>query len=234
MQMFPRAGIQQSDIDEFNQQMQLRDRAHPRLHRAALSRHQSPGHAVLARLRDMSIPASLQHRIDLFRETGRVFRVPNELFAENSWIQVMLGQGIMPRQHHPVADLMGDEELSRIPRTASSATVERTVAQLPQHQAYRRAVLQSAGRAPRGRRVKRASANIYEVAELAGVSLATVSRVINPGAQGQREDAAESAGGDAASSATSRIPSRSRWRRAARTASACWSRSCTARSSARC
>ena len=28
---------------------------------------------------------------DLFRETGRVFRMPNELFAENSWIQVMLG-----------------------------------------------------------------------------------------------------------------------------------------------
>jgi tryptophan halogenase len=42
------------------------------------------------------IPESLQHRIDLFRETGRVFRIPNELFAENSWMQVMLGQGIMP------------------------------------------------------------------------------------------------------------------------------------------
>src|SRR5258707_5283022 len=26
-----------------------------------------------------------------------------ELFAENSWIQVMLGQGIVPEQHHPVA-----------------------------------------------------------------------------------------------------------------------------------
>ena len=31
--------------------------------------------------------------------------------------------------------------------------------------------------------MKRAGANIYEVAELAGVSLATVSRVINPGAK---------------------------------------------------
>ena len=33
----------------------------------------------------------------LFRETGRVFRIPNELFAENSWIQVMLGRGIIPQ-----------------------------------------------------------------------------------------------------------------------------------------
>ena len=63
--------------------------------------------------RAMEIPDTLRHRLELFRETGRVFRVPNELFAENSWIQVMLGQGIEPQQHHPVADLMGDEELSR-------------------------------------------------------------------------------------------------------------------------
>jgi len=86
-------------------------------------------------VRNMSIPPSLQHRIELFRETGRVFRVPNELFAENSWIQVMLGQGITPRQHHPVADLMGDEELSRFLENIRSS-VDRTVMQLPKHQTY--------------------------------------------------------------------------------------------------
>jgi len=62
--------------------------------------------------RTMDVPASLQHRIDLFRESGRVFRAPNELFLENSWIQVMLGQGITPSQHHPIADLMPDRELN--------------------------------------------------------------------------------------------------------------------------
>ena len=61
--------------------------------------------------------------------------MPNELFAENSWIQVMLGQGIMPRQHHPVADLMGDEELSRFLEGIRSS-VERQVMQLPKHQTY--------------------------------------------------------------------------------------------------
>jgi tryptophan halogenase len=85
--------------------------------------------------RTMDIPASLKHRIELFRETGRVFRVPNELFAENSWIQVMLGQGITPKQHHQVADLMGDEELSRF-LNGIRATVDKTVKQLPKHQAY--------------------------------------------------------------------------------------------------
>ena len=85
--------------------------------------------------RAMEIPASLRHRIALFRESGRVFRVPGELFAENSWIQVMLGQGIMPRQHHQSADLMGDDELSHFLDTIRSR-VDRTVMQLPTHQAY--------------------------------------------------------------------------------------------------
>jgi tryptophan halogenase len=81
-------------------------------------------------------PALHRHRAcQLFRETGRVFRMPNELFAENSWIQVMLGQGIEPLQHHPVADLMGDEELGRFLGGIKS-TVEKTVAQLPAHQTY--------------------------------------------------------------------------------------------------
>ena len=83
----------------------------------------------------MDIPDSLRHRIELFRETGRVFRMPSELFAENSWIQVMLGQGIEPLQHHPVADLMGDEELGRFLDDIKSS-VEKTVSQLPAHQTY--------------------------------------------------------------------------------------------------
>ena len=97
MQMFPAARHQQSDIDEFNQQMSS-EIEHIRdfivLHYHVTNRTTQPfwracrGHG---RFRP-----SLQHRIDLFRETGRVFRVPNELFAENSWIQVMLGQGITP------------------------------------------------------------------------------------------------------------------------------------------
>ena len=90
---------------------------------------------TIGRNNEMTIPPTLQHRIDLFRETGRVFRVPNELFAENSWIQVMLGQGITPIQHHPTADLMGDQELSAFLGEIKS-NVDRTVAQLPGHQAY--------------------------------------------------------------------------------------------------
>jgi hypothetical protein len=58
---------------------------------------------------------------------GTVFRVPHELFAENSRIQVMLGQGMEPEQHLPVTDLMGDDELARL-LDGIRAQVENTVA----------------------------------------------------------------------------------------------------------
>src|SRR4029079_12399531 len=112
MQMFPSAGIRQTDIDEYNKQTwqeieYIRDFIV--LHYHVTNRQDSP---FWRACRGMEIPPSLKHRIGLFRETGRVFRAQNELFAENSWIQVMLGQGMVPESHHPAADLMRDAELA--------------------------------------------------------------------------------------------------------------------------
>ncbi len=135
MQNFPTLGICQADVDEFNRQSDS-EIEHIRdfiiLHYKVTNRDDSP---YWRAARDMAVPESLQHRIELFRETGRVFRIPNELFAENSWIQVMLGQGIMPRQHHQTADLMGDAELTHF-LEGIRTTIARTVAQLPSHQQY--------------------------------------------------------------------------------------------------
>ncbi|MFC0679851.1 tryptophan halogenase family protein [Lysobacter korlensis] len=135
MQMFPAAGINQVDVDEYNQQTRA-EIEHIRdfiiLHYHVTDRQDT---AFWRGCREMDVPASLRHRIDLFRESARVFRIPNELFAENSWIQVMLGQGIVPRQHHPVAELMGDAELSSFLGGIRSG-IEKTVRQLPSHQAY--------------------------------------------------------------------------------------------------
>jgi tryptophan halogenase len=47
----------------------------------------------------------------------------------------MLGQGIMPQQHHQSADLMGDAELSGFLNNIRS-NVSKTVAQLPPHLDY--------------------------------------------------------------------------------------------------
>ncbi len=83
----------------------------------------------------MEIPDSLAQKTGRFRETGRVFRRNDELFAENSWIQVMLGQGIVPEAHHPIAAKLPDEELARF-LTGLRDQVATTVRTLPAHAAY--------------------------------------------------------------------------------------------------
>lgn len=123
------------DVDEFNDQ-QLTDMDQIRdfliLHYKVTDRRDSPFWRQCA---DMEIPDSLKQKIELFRETGRVFRKNEELFAENSWVQVMLGQGMMPEAYHPVATKMSQEQLDHFLGTLRQ-NVERTVAGLPDHHAF--------------------------------------------------------------------------------------------------
>ena len=135
VRMLPAGEISSRDIDEFNDQQftdmeQIRDFLV--LHYKATDRRDTPFWRHCA---SMAVPASLEHKIELFRETGRVFRKNEELFAENSWVQVMMGQGINPQSHHPVAAKLRDEELKHLLGSLREQ-VSRTVAALPSHGDY--------------------------------------------------------------------------------------------------
>ncbi len=135
VRMLPAGEISQRDIDEFNDQQftdmeQIRDFLV--LHYKATDRRDTPFWRHCA---SMEVPASLEHKMELFRETGRVFRKNEELFAENSWVQVMMGQGINPQSHHPVAAKLRDEELAHLLGSLREQ-VSRTVAALPSHGDY--------------------------------------------------------------------------------------------------
>jgi len=135
MQLFPHTRISQADIDEYNKQSRLEIeniRDFVICHYKVTRRQDTP---FWRHCSSMAVPDTLSHRIALFTQTARVFKIPNELFGENSWIQVMLGQGIMPQQYHPVADVMSDAELTRFMQRIK-ANVDKTVASLPRHQAY--------------------------------------------------------------------------------------------------
>ena len=135
MQMFPSDGVRQPDIDEFNNQMKFEIeniRDFIILHYHVTNRTDT---AFWRHCRTMEIPESLQHRIDLFKETGRVFKVPTELFGENSWTQVMLGQGLSPEQYHPIVNMMDEQELRDF-LGGIHGSVERLVSQLPEHQRF--------------------------------------------------------------------------------------------------
>jgi len=54
--------------------------------------------------RSMSIPDSLRHKIELFRETAGIFCSSDDLFQLTSWLQVLWGQGVRPRATHPFVE----------------------------------------------------------------------------------------------------------------------------------
>ena len=85
--------------------------------------------------RDMDIPDTLQRKIDLFRANGRIFREDEELFAEESWIQVFLGQGIIPRGYDPLVDIKTDAEIVAFLGNVETV-IDKCVAVMPDHAAY--------------------------------------------------------------------------------------------------
>ena len=135
LQMFPYSGIVESDRAEFNRQMDtefryIRDFII--MHYHVTERDDSE---FWRRSRDMDIPDSLQHRLDLFRDTGRVFEAEFDIFRENSWAQVMLGQGIEPRSYHSIVDMMSEQELRQFMQIQGQR-VDHVLKQLPTHQAF--------------------------------------------------------------------------------------------------
>ncbi|MGT2515376.1 tryptophan halogenase family protein [Sphingomonas panni] len=135
LRLFPQGGVKPADVAEFNDQ-QLQDMEQIRdfliLHYKVTDRRDSPFWRQCAA---MDVPDSLQQKIDLFRQSGRVFRRNEELFGENSWVQVMMGQGIVPEGHHPIAGKLSDGELDRL-LSMIRRQVADTVATMPPHGDY--------------------------------------------------------------------------------------------------
>ncbi|MCL1144051.1 tryptophan halogenase family protein [Shewanella gaetbuli] len=132
LQMFPSQGIVQADVNEFNQQTKVEIeniRDFIILHYKVTDREDS---AFWRYCKNMPIPESLAHRIELFQQSGKIYKLANELFGESSWIQVMMGQGLIPQQYHPIVDLMPDEELQQFLNNIRDQ-VTRKVKNLPNH-----------------------------------------------------------------------------------------------------
>jgi tryptophan halogenase len=83
----------------------------------------------------MAVPDSLAEKLALFRANGRIMRFNEELFAEAGWLQVMVGQGVMPDGYHPLADAPSDPELREF-LSLVRGTVAKHVAGLPSHRTW--------------------------------------------------------------------------------------------------
>ncbi|WP_267389372.1 tryptophan halogenase family protein [Sphingomonas sp. GC_Shp_3] len=83
----------------------------------------------------MPIPDTLTEKLDLFRASGRIIRIGDELFSEPGWLQVMIGQGMMPAGYHPLADAPSDAEMREFLSVIRQA-VDKQAAALPSHRSW--------------------------------------------------------------------------------------------------
>ena len=85
--------------------------------------------------RTMPIPDSLRETVELFRADGRYFRNGEDFFALPSWVQVMLGQRIVPQGYHPIVDEMPEDRLVEVVE-GLRANLKQAVATMPTHQEW--------------------------------------------------------------------------------------------------
>ena len=136
IELFPTgAAIEPADRDEFNRLVDMeydRVRDFLILHYNATTRDDS---AFWDHVRTMTLPDTLEGKMELWREAGRVEKYSEGLFYDASWIAVYLGQGLLPERHDPRAALPAANQVSGALSNLHNA-ISSEVAKMPSHRAY--------------------------------------------------------------------------------------------------
>ncbi|QIR14702.1 tryptophan halogenase family protein [Shewanella aestuarii] len=140
--LMPHAQINPSLIDEYNRQAklefeQIRDFIilHYHLNHRADSCETDNSDDIWQACREMDIPESLQQKIALFKDTGNLFRQQENLFTNEAWLQVMVGQGIIPEDYNPLANVITNAQ--RLEFLANlKAIYAQNLSQITSHQQF--------------------------------------------------------------------------------------------------
>ncbi len=136
LELFPLGGrIDPRDRDEFNRLVDMeydRVRDFLILHYHATTRDDSE---FWNHVRTMQVPDSLQEKMTLWRETGRVEKYSDGLFYDASWIAVYLGQGVLPERHDPRTRLPDPARIARALGSLQQAIRDETAA-MPGHRDF--------------------------------------------------------------------------------------------------
>jgi tryptophan halogenase len=133
--LFPFPAVTQAIIDQYNEESRIeaeRVRDFIILHYCATQRDDSP---LWKYCSSMPLPEALQRRLELFRTRAHVWQPEGELFRTDSWVHVMLYQGIRPEHYHYLATAMPDQDLTRF-LDGIRGTINKAVAQMPTHQEF--------------------------------------------------------------------------------------------------
>lgn len=133
--LFPTLDFSQADIDEYNTLTHFEFdsiRDFLVLHYNATERDDSD---FWNYCRTMDIPDSLQHKLDLWSTHGRFFRNEDELFTIPSWVQVLIGQRVVPESCHGIAKLLRQADVEDYLEKINGF-LNQTVGKMPDHRAY--------------------------------------------------------------------------------------------------
>ena len=135
LRLMPFQGIQPAVVNEYNRQ--AREEAESTrdfiiLHYHATRRDDTE---FWNYMRTMSVPDTLRHRIDLFRESGMIFLSDSELFRHNGWSQVLIGQGFYPKTYQGAVGNMDDQKMREYLQ-GFKEHVASAVARLPKHEEF--------------------------------------------------------------------------------------------------
>lgn len=132
IRLFPSNLADTANADEFNRQTDFeyeRIRDFIILHYKATERDDSD---FWNHVRTMEVPETLRRKWALWEANGRIFREDEELFGEESWIQVFLGQGVIPRQYDPLVDLKSVPQIAQYLGNIAQ-TIRKCVDVMPTH-----------------------------------------------------------------------------------------------------
>lgn len=102
------------------------------LHYTQTERTDSP---FWERCRSMTVPDSLAQRMALFAESAGAWQGQDDLFKVDSWVSVMLGQGLMPRDHHRIVRMLSEQAL-RESLQGLDRQLSQQLPSIPAHAAY--------------------------------------------------------------------------------------------------
>jgi len=135
VRLMPDARFDPANIAEYNRQTDFemeRIRDFIILHYKATTRDDTP---FWRHVCTMDVPETLARKMALFAANGRIFREDDELFAEESWIQVLIGQGIVPAAPDPLVDVTPRAEIERYLRDIEQV-IAKCVDRMPSHAAF--------------------------------------------------------------------------------------------------
>jgi tryptophan halogenase len=135
VELFPERRVADADRDEFNRLMDVeydRVRDFLILHYHSTTRDDSD---FWNHVRTMDVPDSLEEKIELFAQTGRVAHYINGPFLEPSWIAVFLGQGVYPKRWDPRANAFDPRQVAAS-MDRLRAGIAATAEQMPDHSSF--------------------------------------------------------------------------------------------------